>query len=379
MDSKPECNSASSCALCDALETPFYTAPAEVAGKVALVGIELRGVRELPTGRSQYMVAVTDRCLYPWSNLVEQLEAMGARAVLFVNGEGEGVLTLEERGWSAEVGIPAFNVGLEAGAMLASVMKYGSVDPYLFGTSLEMGLRLTLPDSEGLLPFEAVAGGSAAGTANPTDVGGAGGGGGGGAAGGTEVTAADEGETPFERDVTIFSTTLGSSSEDAGEDQGRGDLAAARLYIGLASGIALCLAVGTWAYFHAAQSRRLGRFMEIEEGGGLAVALGLRLHGARGRARGVARPLPRPGPATRRTRPARWTPWGPSSRPRSSGGCARFFLPLRGPPGARAWEPRVQTRARTAAVCSPDYWLDFILLACGGRRTRPRRPRPRSP
>ena len=266
VDSKPECNSASSCALCDALETPFYTAPAEGAGKVALVGIELRGVRELPTGRSQYMVAVTDRCLYPWSNLVEQLEAMGARAVLFVNGEGEGVLTLEERGWSAEVGIPAFNVGLEAGAMLASVMKYGSVDPYLFGTSLEMGLRLTLPDSEGLLPFEAVAGGSAAGTANPTDVGGAGGGG--GAAGGTEVTAADEGETPFERDVTIFSTTLGSSSEDAGEEQGRGDLAASRLYIGLAAGIALCLAVGTWAYFHAAQSRRLGRFTEIEERGG---------------------------------------------------------------------------------------------------------------
>ena len=268
VDSKPECNSASSCALCDALETPFYTAPAEVAGKVALVGIELRGVRELPTGRSQYMVAVTDRCLYPWSNLVEQLEAMGARAVLFVNGEGEGVLTLEERGWSAEVGIPAFNVGLEAGAMLASVMKYGSVDPYLFGTSLEKGLRLTLPDSEGLLPSEAEAGGSAAGTANPTDVGGARGGGGGGAAGGTEVTAADEGETPFERDVTIFSTTLGRSSEDAGEEQGRSDLAASRLYIGLASGIALCLAVGTWAYFHAARGRRLGRFTEIEEGGG---------------------------------------------------------------------------------------------------------------
>ena len=152
--------------------------------------------------------------------------------------------------------------------MLASVMKYGSVDPYLFGTSLEKGLRLTLPDSEGLLPSEAEAGGSAAGTANPTDVGGARGGGGGGAAGGTEVTAADEGETPFERDVTIFSTTLGRSSEDAGEEQGRSDLAASRLYIGLASGIALCLAVGTWAYFHAAQSRRLGRFMEIEEGGG---------------------------------------------------------------------------------------------------------------
>ena len=113
------------------------------------------------------MVAVTDRCLYPWSNLVEQLEAMGARAVLFVNGEGEGVLTLEERGWGAEVGIPAFNEGLEAGAMLASVMKYGSVDPYLFGTSLEKGLRLTLPDSESLLPFEAEAGGRRPGPRTP--------------------------------------------------------------------------------------------------------------------------------------------------------------------------------------------------------------------
>ena len=147
VDSKPECNSAATCALCDALESPFYTTPAEVDGKIALVGIELRGVRELPTGRSEYTVAFSDRCLYPWSNLVEQLEAMGARAVVFVNPEGEDVSTLMERGWSAEVGIPAFNVRLESGTVLASVMKYGSADPYLHGTSLNKGLMLALPNS----------------------------------------------------------------------------------------------------------------------------------------------------------------------------------------------------------------------------------------
>jgi len=269
VDSKPECNSAATCALCDALESPFYTTPAEVAGKIALVGIELRGVRELPTGRSEHTVAFSDRCLYPWSNLVEQLEAMGARAVVFVNPEGEGVLTLMERGWSAEVGIPAFNVRLESGTVLASVMKYGSADPYLHGTSLDKGLMLTLPNSEGLLPEEAEAGGGAAGTTNPTDIGGAVDEGGDRIANGTDTPMAGEGDTPFERDVTIFSTKLGSLSEDQGEAQGRSDSTKHRLYIGLAAGIALCLAVGTWAYYHLAQSRRLSRFTEIEaEGSG---------------------------------------------------------------------------------------------------------------
>lgn len=249
--------------MCDALESPFYTTPAEVDGKIALVGIELRGVRELPTGRSEYTVAFSDRCLYPWSNLVEQLEAMGARAVVFVNPDGEDVSTLMERGWSAEVGIPAFNVRLESGTVLASVMKYGSADPYLHGTSLDKGLMLALPNSEGLLPEEAKVGEGADGSTSTTDTGNAGGEDGGGAAEGTE-----EGE-PFERDVTIFSTELGSFSEDPGEAQGSSDFTKHRLYIGLASGIALCLAVGTWAYYHLAQSRRLSRFTEIEaEGSG---------------------------------------------------------------------------------------------------------------
>merc|ERR1712091_409911 len=80
-----------------------------------------------------------------------------------------------ERGWSAEVGIPAFNVRLESGTVLASVMKYGSADPYLHGTSLDKGLMLALPNSEGLLPEEAKVGEGADGSTSITDTGNAGG------------------------------------------------------------------------------------------------------------------------------------------------------------------------------------------------------------
>ena len=93
-------------------------------------------------------VMFTDFCVAPWTNVVEELQELGAAAVLFVNHAEEGVHTYRQYGWHEDVKIPSFNIPLRTGVNFASQMKFGSPDPYRHGFSTNIDIALVLPRIE---------------------------------------------------------------------------------------------------------------------------------------------------------------------------------------------------------------------------------------
>ena len=145
------CQHAHSCAQCDALDNP-YGDHGRYAGKIVMVGFELQS--SVPKSQSNaaagtvHQVMFTDFCVAPWTNVGEELQELGAAAVLFVNHAEEGVHTYRQYGWHEDVKTPSFNIPLRTGVNFASQMKFGSPDPYRHGFSTNIDIALVLPRIE---------------------------------------------------------------------------------------------------------------------------------------------------------------------------------------------------------------------------------------